>query len=81
MHGPLRMGGSRISWANLEHEGRGEGAARMRDEERRGGNGGAEMLSWGKNRGEQDERYHIRGSHYRSEKRSNTREISIDLQG
>ena len=54
---------------------------RGREEERRGGNGGAEILSWGKNRGEQDERYHIRGSYYRSEERSATREISRDLQG
>ena len=28
---------------------------------------------------EQDERYHIRGSHYRSKKRSGTREIFRDL--
>ena len=49
------------------------------EEERRGGNGGVEMLSWGKNRGEQDERYHIRGSHYRSKERSGTRETSRDL--
>ena len=51
------------------------------EEEGRGGNGVAEMLSWGKNRGEQDERYYIRGSHYRSEERFGTREISRDLQG
>ena len=30
---------------------------------------------------EQDERYHIIGRHYRSKKRSGTREISSDLQG
>ncbi|EGV97537.1 hypothetical protein I79_009774 [Cricetulus griseus] len=53
----------------------------MRGEEKgRGGNGGSEILSWGKNRGEQDERYHIRGSHYRSEKKSGSREVSKDLQ-
>ena len=32
------------------------------EEEGTEGNGGAEMLSWGKNRREQDERYRIRGS-------------------
>ena len=30
---------------------------------------------------EQNERYHIRGRHYRSKKISGTREISSDLQG
>ena len=49
------------------------------EEEGRGGNGGAEMLSWGKNRQEQDERYHIKGSHYRFKEIAGTREISRDL--
>ena len=51
------------------------------EEEGRGRNGVAEMLSWGKNRGKQDEKYHIRGSHYWSEERSGTKKISRDLQG
>ena len=43
--------------------------------------GGAGRLIQGKNTGEQDERYHNRGSQYRFEKRSDTRENSRDLQG
>ena len=54
---------------------------RMGKEKRRGGNGGAGKLSWGKNRVEQDERYQNRGSHYRFEERSGTRVISRDVQG
>lgn len=43
------------------------------------GNGGAKRLSWQKNRGEQDEAHHNRGSHCRFEERTGTREISRDL--
>ena len=48
------MGMGRNSCANWEHEGREEGAARMRagEEEWRRGNGGTEILGWGKKRGE-----------------------------
>ena len=50
------------------------------EEEKRGRNGGAEILSLEKYRVEQDERCDNRGIHYRSEERSGNREISRDLQ-
>lgn len=63
--------------------GRGEGVKRKRKgaEEGRGGYEGAGSLSRGKNRGEQEKRYHTRGSHYRFKEKSGTKEMSRDLQG
>lgn len=62
-------------------EGKGILDKRGGEEEGRRGHGRAGKLSWEKNRGEQDERYHNRGSHYKFEERSGTSEMSRDLQG
>lgn len=55
---------------SMGRKGEGVGKKRGGEEEGRGGHGGAGRLSQGKNRGEQDEKYHNRGSNYRFEERS-----------
>ncbi|MGE9574778.1 hypothetical protein ACQP3C_27465, partial [Escherichia coli] len=59
----------------------GDRRTRRREGEGNGGLDGAERLSQGKNRGEQEKRNHNGWSHHRFKEKPGTREMSRDLQG